>query len=760
MGTLAAARRADTAYDRFLAATNPMDVAVQGSSDLPYGAMAALPEVEESAPVAFVVLYEQDWSSRPSQEQLNPLVAPDDVLFDELNTARMLVGRAPVGPDEIAITPLVAESRGLDVGDHLTLQAATPEQLPEIFGGRGGTFKLGGPTLELTVVGIGVAPTEFLRSGNGYTVHLAPAFLEEHGARVATVAGMGFRLRGGARDVPSFKAGVERLLGGATPGYITQSEDAEGVRDSIHLQAVALRSFAAAAAVVALVTVGQALTREAAAEGVDDRTLAALGMTPPQLAASGVARAAVIGVVGAALSTAVAVALSPLLLFGLVEQAETNPGVWVDERILVVGALFVVVATVVLSMASAWVRLARSASPLRRWVVWRPSRLASAAMSSGAPAPVAAGVRMALEPGGGTERVPVRAALVAATASVASVVLALSFVASLNHLFASPPLYGWNWDALYGNPYADDVSDLVTPILRESPEVGAFSTVSFAQVDVEGVRTQILAFDPVQGSLLPPLVEGRMPERPDEVAVGGITLRDVDAQLGDVVTLGTGSGQLQATIVGRVVLPSLGQYDVEGLGQGALLTQAGLARLSDARRNLFAVSFAAGVDREAAAAALREQLGLELHSLGAPPEEVADFGSVDALPVILAGMLAVVGAATLAHVVLYGVRRRRRELAVLKTLGFVRRDVSATVAWQATTLGVLALGLGLPVGVAAGRVTWQAFATGLGVVSEPVVPMVALAVVVPAALVVANAVAIVPGRLAARTAPAQALRAD
>ena len=106
----------------------------------------------------------------------------------------------------------------------------------------------------------------------------------------------------------------------------------------------------------------------------------------------------------------------------------------------------------------------------------------------------------------------------------------------------------------------------------------------------------------------------------------------------------------------------LARPEDEGLnGEGVLMTQGGLERLSDAPRNLFAVAFAAGVDPEAAAGALRSQLGVELYSLGAAPEEVADFGSVDALPVILAGMLAAVGAVTLAHVVLYGVRRRQRE---------------------------------------------------------------------------------------------------
>jgi ABC-type lipoprotein release transport system permease subunit len=48
------------------------------------------------------------------------------------------------------------------------------------------------------------------------------------------------------------------------------------------------------------------------------------------------------------------------------------------------------------------------------------------------------------------------------------------------------------------------------------------------------------------------------------------------------------------------------------------------------------------------------------------------------------------------------VRQRRPELAVLKTIGFRRDQVHATVAWQALYLAPIALVLGLPLGVLAG----------------------------------------------------------
>ena len=114
----------------------------------------------------------------------------------------------------------------------------------------------------------------------------------------------------------------------------------------------------------------------------------------------------------------------------------------------------------------------------------------------------------------------------------------------------------------------------------------------------------------------------------------------------------------------------------------------------------------------------------------------------------------------LVHLMLSSVRRRRRELALLKTLGFTSRQVSSAVAWQASTLVVLALIVGIPLGLAAGRWAWSLTAEELGVVVQPVVPILALLVLVPLALFVANVVAWVPAWMAGRTRPAVVLRSE
>jgi ABC-type lipoprotein release transport system permease subunit len=131
-----------------------------------------------------------------------------------------------------------------------------------------------------------------------------------------------------------------------------------------------------------------------------------------------------------------------------------------------------------------------------------------------------------------------------------------------------------------------------------------------------------------------------------------------------------------------------------------------------------------------------------------------------AAPLVLAGMLAAGAVVALALTLTVSVRRQRRDLALLKTLGLVRRQVVAVVIWQAlipVAIGTLA---GVPLGIAAGRFLWARFASELYVVPQPAIPMVTVAAVALSTLALAILTAVVPGWRAARTSVASALRAE
>jgi ABC-type lipoprotein release transport system permease subunit len=96
----------------------------------------------------------------------------------------------------------------------------------------------------------------------------------------------------------------------------------------------------------------------------------------------------------------------------------------------------------------------------------------------------------------------------------------------------------------------------------------------------------------------------------------------------------------------------------------------------------------------------------------------------------------------------------------LKAIGFTRRQLASTVAWQATVAALLGVIVGVPVGIAVGRWLWTLFATGINAVPLPAVPVLEVTFVALAAIAFANVVALLPARIAAGTPTAVLLRSE
>ncbi len=121
---------------------------------------------------------------------------------------------------------------------------------------------------------------------------------------------------------------------------------------------------------------------------------------------------------------------------------------------------------------------------------------------------------------------------------------------------------------------------------------------------------------------------------------------------------------------------------------------------------------------------------------------------------------ALLAVGTLSHALLAGVRRRYRDLALLKTLGLLRGQLLRVVFWEASTLAGAALLVGLPLGVIAGRWAWVIFAHSAGVASQAEVPVPLVLLAIPATLLLANLIAAGPGWTAARVPAATVLRSE
>ncbi|MGH9184542.1 MAG: ABC transporter permease, partial [Acidimicrobiales bacterium] len=345
--------------------------------------------------------------------------------------------------------------------------------------------------------------------------------------------------------------------------------------------------------------------------------------------------------------------------------------------------------------------------------------------------------------------------LLGVVAGVGALAAAVTFLASYDHLVDQPARYGWTFDAVAGQIYEDDPGDLFETLAAADSGVEAFARAGGLPVSVEGRRIGVLGIEPGRGITVP-ILDGRAPAGPREVALGRRTLEELGMSVGDVVSFDGSGDPLELTITGTAVLPEINQGT--GLGEGAVMPLETLGELVPGEQpNVALVRFAPGGEGSPAVAKLRFDGALLPPVL---PDALYDIERVRTLPTILAALLGFLGLATLVHSLVSLVRSHRRDLAVLKTLGFTRYQVAATTAWQSTVFVAVALVVGVPLGIAAGRWFWQRIADELGVVSAPSVPALTILALVPSAVVIANLAAAIPGWLAARIRPAEALRAE
>jgi ABC-type antimicrobial peptide transport system permease subunit len=142
------------------------------------------------------------------------------------------------------------------------------------------------------------------------------------------------------------------------------------------------------------------------------------------------------------------------------------------------------------------------------------------------------------------------------------------------------------------------------------------------------------------------------------------------------------------------------------------------------------------------------------------PAQIVNYRTIGATPVLLAAGLAAGAVLALGLTLAASVRRRRRDLALLKTLGFTQRQLSAAIAWQSTVAAVIGVVVGTPLGIVVGRQLWILFARSLSAVPDPTTPVLSVVLVVAGALIFANLVAAFPGRTASRTPTALVLRTE
>jgi hypothetical protein len=768
IGAVAGAGRADTAFARFTAHTRDANVTVFPTFESTEVFNPALePRLaaafDEAVALPGVVSATEGvlWAATPSPE----------IAAFQLGLARLagapsrpfvVAGDVPDANDahQVTLNELAARTLGVGVGDRLTIHTVAPDQAQEWGANSGSMDEFRGPEVPVTVAAI-TRGAEDIAQAEDPTMSLTAGFLRDYGDAV-------FHCRCVVAlylDPSRLDEVISQLEAIYAPLGMEASRVEEGqlpgqVADGITTEVVALRLLAVAAAVAGLIVIAQAMARQAAEAGADSGVRRAMGATRRQLAAGttlAILPAVLAGTVGA---VALAVALSVLTPRGLARQAEVHPGVRVDLPVLVAGAgVVAVVSAVLAALASRWAT--RPPGPDAHRYGALPGWLR--------PGPML-GVSFAVRPGRGG-RLAAWSAVIATAIGVSGVLGVWSFEASRHHLLNHSRLYGLDAGLDWTGP-----TDRFTPAAQAAlaePGVDAVaidhSIQSGLTLTRDGRHTSVepSATENLKASIGSTVVRGRPPAGPGEVAIGEAVAAAVGAHVGDAVTVVAqpdrgAPSEATVTVVGTVV-----SWGVDEVTNAFELTPAGLTTLAAALcpggdtcapvPHDIVVRVVAGAAGRAATEHLIDQHGFRAID---PPSVVGNIGQAGSVPLALAAFLGCLGLAGVLHALVVSLRRHRHDVVIGRSLGLNSRGARSSLRWDAGTLTLAGLAVGLPLGLAAGRVTWGLVAHRLGIVVEHALPWWAPVGVGVAVLAVVTVAAELPARSAGRLRPADLLRAE
>jgi FtsX-like permease family len=749
-GLVASAGRTRTAVDRLLADTHLSDVFISAST-LTTGQVDALqriPGVEGAALLAPMAMM------NPGGEFVNIAASADGRYGVDVDVPRVVRGRAasPDSIDEIAVGEPIAELLGVDVGDVVRFDSYSPEQLTA-WGEEDPTEEemsvFLGPTIELDVVGITRHPADLTSDDPlSYFIALPPGFFRAYSGKIGEWPRFA-TVDIGESPTPAEEAAIAsaaREIVGEEAAFEEAGEQAGApLMTTLDFVAESMLALAAAVAVAGAVIGGLMVVRTVSRAMEDTAQLPVMGMTAGERARSVNAALLPAALVAGVLTFALAVASSAVLSFGLARRAEPDPGLRLDALVHTLGAVAAtaLVLGIVAIVVAGSVRRRSSRHPHANAVVIGLARI-------GLPVAPLVGVDLAI----GSGRSRIRGTNHVATAAVAMATLAavgaLVLTASVRHLESTPDVYGSTWDFVVDD---DDAETLVA-----DPAVESVGLVKTGPISLDGRPVIVRGVTSLKGAVPVLVVDGRPPER-GEIALGKRTMDDLDVVIGDTVVAHGAQEERRLQVVGEAVFAGI--VDVPEAGWGAAVPLADFEALgSDGDTGAGGtVALADGVDPAEFARRVEAQLGAA-PKVVEPPVELARLREVEAFPWILGGFLVAAGVVGVGHAIVTTVRRRRPDLAVLRSMGLVPGGVYQAIGAQALVLALVGFAIGIPLGVAAGQALWRALAGSLGVVVTVAVPWTAIVLAAAIGSAAVIALAVVPARTAAHTPIAAALRAE
>ncbi len=256
--------------------------------------------------------------------------------------------------------------------------------------------------------------------------------------------------------------------------------------------------------------------------------------------------------------------------------------------------------------------------------------------------------------------------------------------------------------------------------LAHDPDVAGVTGVTYTNVGIDGQTVPVLIAR-ANTAVSPPILSGHGLEANNQIVLGAATLAALHKHVGASVSVSYGAPDdaplyippTRLRIVGSPTFPAVGYSsfvsDHTSMGTGALLPDGVLPEAFqraitgpdpnlDGPELVFvrlrpSVGLAAGrANLQRIATAADEVFAHDPNTVGNSvgvigvqrPAQIVNYRSIGSTPVILAVGLAAGAVVALGLTLAASVRRRRRDLALLKALGFTPRQLRAALAWQAT----------------------------------------------------------------------------
>jgi FtsX-like permease family/MacB-like periplasmic core domain len=796
MGAIAAARTTESSFEDFAASTNTPDLFIldgfyNPGIGLNSGYNGPLLRKLSHLPHVKSVESEVGINAGPLNKQGEPTAASNGIgangSVDGLgfHDERVIVtqGRManPRKPNEFVLDSATARRFGLHLGQTVTIGWIS--NATGASEGGVGPFKIPRDhQLRMKLVGVGAVDVGSLfqdqDSASSSTIELfTPAFTDKLLNCCSNDMESAISLDDGTRYLSKVESEVRAILPKGLPFTYIQGTTVEAKAErTLKPESIALGVFGGIAGLAALLIAGQIVGRRIRLNSEELSVLRALGAEPAMTISDGLIGTLGSILLGSLLAALVALGLSPLAPLGPVGPllpTELRP----DWTVLGLG-----VAVLFVSLGSTAILVTYRQSPHR--VAARPEReggsgITRLAAAAGLPPAALTGIRFALEPGAGRDAVPVRSAILGAILAVTVVISTITFGTSMSTLVSHPALYGWNWsDDIDGGGGLGDIPAQPTAAqLDADPFVAAWTGVYFSTLQIDGQNVPVLGGSP-HARVHPPLLSGHGFDGPRQVVFGPATLAELHKRVGQSVRVrGPGASRTELKIVGTATLPSIGVAGSSHLemGDGALLSYK---LISPGARNVFdvqvpgpnaiLVQLKKGASPHAGFASLEAIVRKSTQTVNdggsvmgvQRPAEILNYRTLGTTPTLLGVALATGAVVALGLTLVTSVRRRRHDLALLKTLGFTRRQLAATLAWQATVAVAIGCAVGIPLGIALGRFLWDLFAREISAIPDPTVPALSVILIALGAIILANLVAAIPGRIAARTRTAQLLRSE